>query len=122
MSPSQRERALRDFFGYLHHDWVELEVAVQCANQSVGHDDLQLVTPEACAFVASLIEEERLAVGSLDEAGRFSAWPGAKEEWKRRVLDMMHIGEPTPGFQVVWFDRPQEEPIQPSEPTPGSHT
>lgn len=115
MNPPQRERALRDFFGYLHHDWVELEVAVQCANECVGHDDLQMVTPEACAFVASLIEDEGLAVGALDEASRFSPWTGSKEEWKRRLLDMLRIGERVPRFQAVWFDRPKEEPIQPPQ-------
>ena len=119
MNPDQRARARREFFGYLHHDWVELEVAVQCANESVGFDELQTVTPESRSFVASLIEEEGLAVGALDDSGRFTAWPGSKEELRQRVLDMMRIGEKTPGFQVVWFDRPKEEPNQPPETTRG---
>lgn len=116
MSPSQKARALHELYGYLHHDWVELEVVVQCANESVGFDDLQTVTPEARLFAASLIEDEGLRVGVLVSApnatGYFEAWTGSKEEKKKRLLELMRVGEKPRGYQAVWFDRPEEEPIQ----------
>jgi hypothetical protein len=118
MNPDQRKRALKQFYGYLAHDWVQLEVAVQCANETVGYDDLQFITPDTREFVTSLIQEEGLATGVLDQNGRFIAWSGSKEERTQRILDLMRLGEKTPGPDVVWFDRPKEEPNQSSQPTP----
>ncbi|HEY0863805.1 MAG TPA: hypothetical protein VGD97_06840 [Lacunisphaera sp.] len=108
MNPAQRKRALESFNGYLHHDWVPLRVAVTCANESVGFDDLLVVTPHVLEFVSALIDEENLSVGCLDEAGKFTQWPGSRAEIKHRVLDAMQEGHIAPECETVWFDRPVE--------------
>ena len=109
MSPGQKQRAYKSFLDFFAYDWVQLPAVVAIVNEVVGFEPYGEVTPEAREFVAALIEEEKVVVGSLDHDARFAAWSDSKSVQLKRVMDQMPIGGLNRNEQLVWFDSPQRE-------------
>jgi len=109
MNEAQKKQAFALFLGYLERDWVQLPIAVACANEAVGFDDRSIVTSEAREFVTSLFAERGMIAGSVAQNAGFIAWLGSKEDRLARVLALMPLGASVQEEYSVWFDQAERK-------------